>query len=54
MEKSIVIQSFQGGLSNTKTVGQTGSFYDSKAIDYRKNPEYVVLNRKVTEDFSVS
>lgn len=49
MEKSIVINSFQWGLSNTKTVGQTGSFYDSKAIDYRKNPEYVSLNRLVSE-----
>ena len=54
MEKSIVINSFQGGLSNTKTIWQTGSFYDSKSIDYRKNPEYITLNRKVTEDFSVS
>ena len=49
MEKSIVINSFQWGLSNTKTVGQTGSFYDSKSIDYRKNPEYVTLNRLVSE-----
>lgn len=49
MEKSIVINSFQWGLSNTKTVGQTGSFYDSKVIDYRKNPEYVSLNRLVSE-----
>lgn len=54
MEKSIVINSFQGGLSNTKTIWQSGSFYDSKSIEYRKNPEFLVLNRKVTEDFSIA
>ena len=54
MEKSIIINSFQGGLSNTKTIGQEGSFYDSKSIDYRKNPEFVSLNRTVTESFSVT
>lgn len=52
MEKSIIINSFQGGLSNTKTIWQSGSFYDSKSIDYRKNPEYVTLNRLVSEDAS--
>lgn len=52
MEKSIVINSFQGGLANDRNVGQAGSFWDSSNVEVRKNSEYVTLNRAVTESFS--
>ena len=46
---NLLINSFQWWLSLTKTLGQEGSFFDCQNIDYRKNPEFITLNRKVTE-----
>lgn len=41
----ILINSFQWGLANDKNVWQTGAFWNSKNIEYRKNSSYIELSK---------
>lgn len=50
----IVISSFQWGLANDRNVGQAGSFWNSKNIEYRQNSAYIELHKGYATAFSIS
>lgn len=50
----ILINSFQWGLANDKNVWQTGAFWNSKNIEYRKNSSYVELGKLTVTAFSIT